>query len=185
VTALYLVRHGQSAWNAARLTQGQTPHPELTELGRRQARTAAEAIAAQVSGAVVIISSDLRRAVQTADEIAAVLNVPVRLDARLREQSLGTLEGLPYERSWALAGEHDWSDPGLPVAGGESWAQLTSRVGAALAEVDLAVPTVLVSHGDAIRAMLGVLTSGQSDGFGLPTGSVTRVAADGMITRLA
>ena len=43
---IYLVRHGQSEWNLLRRTQGQIPHPQLTDLGRRQASAAAQAIRA-------------------------------------------------------------------------------------------------------------------------------------------
>ena len=45
---VYVVRHGQSEWNVRRLTQGQTPHPPLTELGRRQSAAAAALIAADL-----------------------------------------------------------------------------------------------------------------------------------------
>jgi probable phosphoglycerate mutase len=90
--------------------------------------------------------------------IAARLGAVVEEDVRLREQHLGGLEGLPYEESWAAAEAHDWSDPGLPVAGGESPAEVWERMVAALEEA-LAVagtgrPTVLVTHGDALRTAL-------------------------------
>ena len=48
---VYLVRHGQSEWNVLRLTQGQTPHPRLTGLGREQAARAAELIASDMGTA--------------------------------------------------------------------------------------------------------------------------------------
>ena len=75
-------------------------------------------------------------------------------DARLREQHLGSLEGRAYEDSWAQAELHDWSDPELPMAGGESVAAVRRRLAAVLSELDPGVPTVLVSHGDAIRSAL-------------------------------
>jgi len=70
----YLVRHGQSEWNLRRLTQGQTVHPPLTQLGRDQARRAAALIADDLSAfglpVTRIVSSDLVRAVQTAEALA-------------------------------------------------------------------------------------------------------------------
>src|SRR5690606_8371940 len=70
---VYLVRHGQSQWNLRRLTQGQTPHPPLTELGRSQSAAAAELIAADLDDlgltAQRLVSSDLTRAVETAETI--------------------------------------------------------------------------------------------------------------------
>ncbi len=92
---IYLVRHGQSEWNLRRVTQGQTSHPGLTELGRAQARRAAAAIAAELAGEPVrlLVSSDLRRAVQTARILARVLGTVPEVDRRWREQALGSFEG--------------------------------------------------------------------------------------------
>lgn len=92
--AVWLVRHGESTWNTAGLCQGHSDEAELTERGLRQASDAA----AQFGGRPVraIYSSDLRRAQQTAAAFAAVLGLPVHLDARLRERCLGVLEGTPH-----------------------------------------------------------------------------------------
>ena len=89
--ALWLVRHGESTWNVAGLAQGHNDEAELTERGLAQAAEAA----GQFHGRAVraIYASDLRRARQTAAVFAAVLGLPVRTDARLRERSLGVLEG--------------------------------------------------------------------------------------------
>ena len=89
--ALWLVRHGESTWNVAGLAQGHNDEAELTERGRHQAAEAA----GQFHGRAVrsIYASDLRRARQTAAAFAAVLGLPVRSDRRLRERSLGVLEG--------------------------------------------------------------------------------------------
>ena len=88
---LWLVRHGESTWNTAGLVQGHNDEAELTERGLRQAAEAA----AQFGYRPVrtIYASDLRRARQTAAAFAAVLGLPVFEDARLRERSLGVLEG--------------------------------------------------------------------------------------------
>jgi broad specificity phosphatase PhoE len=89
--ALWLVRHGESTWNVAGLAQGHNDEAELTERGLHQAAEAA----GQFHGRAVaaIYASDLRRARQTAAAFAAVLDLPVHTDSRLRERSLGVLEG--------------------------------------------------------------------------------------------
>ena len=153
---VYLVRHGQSSWNVRRLTQGQIAHPPLTSLGRTQARGAAQAIAADLRLLGLtsrrLVTSDLARARQSAAIIGTILELTAVTDERLREQHLGWLQGRGYDQTWAASEEHDWSDPALPRAGGESLAQVRMRMAAVLAEVDPTVVTVLVSHGDAIRA---------------------------------
>jgi broad specificity phosphatase PhoE len=156
----YVVRHGQSEWNVLELTQGQTMAPRLTALGREQARAAARAIAADLGpGRVdVVRTSDLVRARETADILVERLGGEVRTDVRLREQHLGDLEGRTHVETWSAAERHDWSDPHLPVGGGESPHQLRDRIADALGAVDRSVVTVLVSHGDALRAAVAHLT---------------------------
>jgi broad specificity phosphatase PhoE len=88
-----LVRHGQSEWNAIGRWQGQAD-PPLSDLGRLQAREAAQAI-----GAVdAVWSSDLQRAVGTAHIIAEHVGVgPVVVDPDLRERDAGAFSGLTRE----------------------------------------------------------------------------------------
>ena len=157
---IYPVRHGQSEWNVLRRTQGQIPHPQLTDLGRRQASAAAEAIRAdtELNGQAVrsVVASDLVRAVQTARIIADALAAPIHLDGRWREQYLGRLEGLGYgETDAELAGTR--AGPDAPIGGGESARQVAERVAAALEDLD---PTeaVVVTHGDTIRCLLAHVT---------------------------
>jgi broad specificity phosphatase PhoE len=89
--ALWLVRHGESTWNVSGLAQGYNDEAELTERGQHQAAEAA----GQFHGRAVraIYASDLRRARQTAAAFASALGLPVLTDVRLRERSLGVLEG--------------------------------------------------------------------------------------------
>lgn len=186
---VYLVRHGQSEWNVLRLTQGQTSHPRLTSLGHEQAERAASLIGDDLAGRPVtrIVTSDLVRAVETAEVASKVLRAPVAVDSRLREQHLGELEGRGYDETWAVAVAHDWSDPALPLAGGESLMEVHDRLGAVLTEVagrDGGV-TVLVSHGDAIRAAIAHLTGvapHEAPWVEVANGAVARV--DGAITWL-
>lgn len=163
---IYLVRHGQSEWNLERRTQGQIAHPPLTELGLRQAAAAGAAIAADLarrdlsdSPLDAIVTSDATRAVQTAQAIAGALPAPIRVDVSWREQALGEFEGLDYDETLRRGAELDWSDPDLPVGGGESQREMEHRVAEAWAGLGVhgAGPIVVVSHGDTIRAVLGWL----------------------------
>lgn len=99
MTRFLLVRHGESEWNALGRWQGQAD-PPLTDLGRRQAKAAASAL-----GAVdVIATSDLQRALVTAEVIAGELGVgPVIVDDRFRERDAGEWSGLTrfdIHRDW-------------------------------------------------------------------------------------
>ena len=182
VAVIYLVRHGESEWNLAQRTQGQTPHPRLTEHGRAQARAAVRALRDDIRNTPVscVVSSDLVRAVQTAEIIAAALGARMYVDARLREQSLGTFEGLSYAESFAAGSAFDWSDPDLRVGGGESLREMSRRMTTAVCDFADASPTtggatVVVSHGDAIRALLAArmgAVPGDGTWVDVPNGSV-------------
>jgi probable phosphoglycerate mutase len=178
---LLLVRHGQSEWNAAGLMQGQTAHVPLTDLGHRQAAAAAAelaALAAAGSGPGALLSSDLRRAVQTAEHCSAATGLPVRTTPALREQAYGVLEGRPSRELWDLV---DWTDPHWSAEGGESLAQLHSRAAGHVAwlRADPPAPVVaLVTHGDTIRALQAVVAGVGPDRMPAVTphnGSVTRL----------
>src|ERR1700733_12382305 len=91
--AIWLVRHGESTWNVAGLAQGHNDLAELTDRGLGQASDAARQFRGRPIRA--IYASNLRRARQTAAAFAAVLGLTVNVDARLRERSLGVLEGVP------------------------------------------------------------------------------------------
>ncbi len=182
---LYLVRHGESEWNVRRLTQGQTMHPALTRRGREQAEGAAASLGddlASTSRTVdVIVTSDLVRAVESAEIIRDRLGGTLRLDARLREQHLGDLEGRGYDETWAVAAQLDWSDPDLPVAGGESLRQVHDRMADVLAGADPTQVTVLVSHGDAMRMALAYLAGvapHEAEWVEVPNGAVARIDRD-------
>jgi broad specificity phosphatase PhoE len=91
VTELLLVRHGETDWNADGRLQGQTDRP-LNDFGRRQAERLAEELADEELEA--IYASDLARARETAEIVGLRLDLPVALDADLREKDWGTWEGL-------------------------------------------------------------------------------------------
>lgn len=90
-TTLWLVRHGQSTWNVLGLAQGHCDQARLTARGASQARDVASQLRDRPIG--VLYASDLRRAVATAAPLAAASGLPVARAPRLRERSLGVLEG--------------------------------------------------------------------------------------------
>ena len=83
---VYLVRHGETQWNAERRIQGQSDSP-LTEKGVQQAWQVAER--ARTLGITHVISSDLGRTQQTARIIADACGCDVTLEPRLRELDMG------------------------------------------------------------------------------------------------
>jgi broad specificity phosphatase PhoE len=90
---LVLVRHGESTWNELRLVQGQNDEARLTDRGRQQAAEAARALRSRVFD--LIVSSDVRRATETAAVLAEALDLAVETDSRLRERDFGIAEGRP------------------------------------------------------------------------------------------
>lgn len=162
---LYLVRHGQSAWNADRRIQGQTADVALTPLGEHQAGGVAGVLAA--CGARTVYSSDLRRALQTALPVAGRLGVPVIAEADLRERSLGLLEGQRSAFAWAAA-DAGWSNPGGRPPGGESIRDVYARVRRFLSRLQSHAdgsPVVVVTHGDTAVILLGLLRGYPDDGI--------------------
>jgi probable phosphoglycerate mutase len=134
--------------------QGQTSHVPLTGLGHAQAAAVARQLAGLRPGALV--SSDLHRAVQTAEHCARATGLPFTTTPALREQGYGVLEGRPSGELWNLV---DWTDPHWAAHGGESLAELHARVAAFLKELCAEPPAdvvALVTHGDTIRAAQAV-----------------------------
>ena len=96
ITKLYLVRHGQSAGNAEGRFGGHSPTP-LSELGVQQAELTAQSLAKENINA--IYTSDLFRAVQTAEPLAKLLDLPVIKTSAFRERNVGVLEGKTFDES--------------------------------------------------------------------------------------
>ena len=178
---LLLVRHGQSEWNAEGRLQGQTASVPLTELGHEQAAQAARELADLRPGA--LLSSDLRRAVQTAEHCSRATGLDIATTAELREQGYGELEGRPSRELWDVV---DWTDPHWSAAGGESLAQLHARVAGFLDDLRAAPPAdvvALVTHGDTIRALQAVVAGrgpAELPGVTPHNGTVTRLELPGV-----
>jgi len=128
-THLYLVRHGQSAGNAEGRFGGHGGTP-LSELGRKQAQLTAKALAKE--RIQVIYSSDLQRAVESADPLAKLLKLQVHTSPAFRERHIGVLEGLTFDESKA---QHPADYYALVnrsvdhvISGGESYRHLLRRI---------------------------------------------------------
>jgi len=159
-TRLLLWRHGETEWNRSGRVQGQID-VGLSATGREQAAAMAARLAALRPDAIV--SSDLRRAAQTAAALAELTGLSVETDPRLRERHYGQWQGLgraelderwPEERARWRAG-----DPS-PGCGIEHVGDLAERVAQALRDVAErhAGGTIVVStHGGAARAGCGAL----------------------------
>ncbi len=147
---IILVRHGETALNVARVLQpADTP---LSANGLAQAQAVARRLAALPIGAIV--SSDLPRALATAQAIGAACGVQVALAPLLRERDFGAWRGLSYD----ALGIDPTTLPAAPP-GGESMADFHHRVALAYASMlrqqqALSAPLVVVSHGLLIRALL-------------------------------
>ena len=161
--ALWLVRHGETSWNALGLAQGQHDEATLTRRGVRQAWTVAGHLCDQPIRAVY--SSDLRRALQTAAPLRLVLGLPVIADARLRERSLGRLEGTASASiGGTVTGLHEGrvADPDARPAGGESLRDLYRRVAAFAGDITrspLSGDVAVIAHGGTLRVLRAFLGS--------------------------
>lgn len=187
---IWLVRHGQTDWNAQRRIQGHTP-TELNAAGKAEAQMLAKWFAGRIFA--TIWSSDLPRAKQTADAIAARHHLPVQTSSELRERELGPFEGKTWDEVRHMRSEltgspmqngdlADWT--GVP--GVEADAVLWQRVSRQLAAIAKSHQgdALVVSHGGVIKHtvchVLGI-PSGLPRRFPLSNGitAVLTLRADG------
>ncbi len=171
-TTIVLVRHGETDWNRQNRFQGHAD-PSLNDLGRAQARALAAELESERFNAVY--SSPLKRAFETAQIVAAGLELDVRTSDGLKEVDVGSWSGLTRAeieirfpdgyRRWLEYG-HGWDD-------GETYAELGERVVATLVEIaarhnDEVV--LAVTHGGPIRSALAAAA-------GVPFGEARRSIA--------
>lgn len=170
---IYLVRHGETALNAARILQ--PPATPLSERGIAQAQCVARRLAS--AGITRILVSDLRRAEMTAEAIARATGAALARDPELAERNFGALRGRPYAELGLDPFAPDYEPPE-----GESWSAFHARVDRAWARVDAAAraaagPIAVVTHGLVCRsivARLATLGPGLSlDGRGWRNTSLT------------
>jgi probable phosphoglycerate mutase len=151
VRRLFLVRHGESTWNADGRWQGQAD-PPLTDLGERQARSAALAVAAL--DPAFVVASDLERARRTAD-LLAPSGVAVELDPAFRERHAGEWTGLTREQiEEQYPGDlAAWRSP-LGFEGDEPLlARVLPAIDRCLARTPSGACGIVVTHGGVIRTV--------------------------------
>src|SRR5262249_16704908 len=152
------VRHGETEWNLARREMGQLDS-RLTERGTQQA----EALGRRLSHIPFdeLYSSDLGRAVRTAEIIAAICRKQVRLDSGLRERHMGLFQGLTWgeigkkfpnvQEAYDRTGFYD------VIPGGETAQQRldrSARVLTAIADRHPNQTVVVVTHGGILAGFL-------------------------------
>ncbi len=160
---LYFIRHGESLFNAQRRIQGQSD-VALSTTGLRQAVALVPVFKSLEIDA--IYCSPLRRAMQTAEPLAAALRLTMCLDDRLKEINSGEFQGLEWheiEQKWPVAAKH-WKEqtPDFVIPGGESRRALAERGRAAFEAIFAAGHrrAIVVAHGGvlsgAIRSLLQI-----------------------------
>ncbi len=174
--SILLIRHGETALNAARVLQP-TDTP-LSPQGLRQAVALGGRLARL--GLAAIVSSDLPRAWHTAAAIAAATGVSVHASPLLRERNFGELRGRPYDS----LGFDPLTMDAAPI-GGESACAFAHRAASAFdllvaMRAGLPGPLAVVTHGLLIRALLGahvVLPAGTAPPIRIGNTSLTIVSA--------
>jgi len=156
-TVTLLLRHGQTPMSVQKRYAGRSDVP-LTDIGVAQAAAAAKRLAQAGVGA--IMTSPLQRAVQTAEEVAAVTGLPVVTDEGFRETDFGAWEGLTFaevRERWPSEMTAWLADSAVAPPGGESLAEVSERVTAALHRLlaDRKGQTILiVSHVTPIKTLV-------------------------------
>ena len=192
MTRVYLARHGESDWNVERRWQGHADRP-LTARGREQAHALAERLADVELE--VVYASDLRRAWETAEAVAAPRGLEVVRLPELREVDVGSWCGFTRDE---CAGRFPdafarWQEGGTGWEDGESYEEMGERILAAVKRLAAENPDVailVVSHGGPIRAVhahaLGVdIATHRRTGPVEPNARLSSVSVeDGRITRI-
>jgi probable phosphoglycerate mutase len=156
-TVTLLLRHGQTPMSVEKRYAGRSDVP-LTETGLTQAAAAAKRLAS--AGIDAIVASPLRRTVQTAEAVAAVTGVPVTTDEGFRETDFGDWDGLTFaevRERWPSEMTAWLADPAVAPPGGESFAEVSERVTAALARVlagRAGQRVLIVSHVTPIKTLV-------------------------------
>ena len=135
-TTVLLIRHGQSRGNAERRFGGHTATP-LSARGRNQAQTTARTLKSE--SITAIYSSDLARAMETAQPLAKLTGLAINGTSAFRERSVGVMEGLTFEdaaqqhpEQYAALLRRDFE---YVLSGGESYRQLLDRARQKLDEI--------------------------------------------------
>ena len=170
---LYYVRHGLTEWNVQQRLQGRHDVP-LNPTGRSQAVRCGEILRdlfvrdGRTLDEFDYVSSPLGRARETMELVRATLGLTAagyEVDERLAEIAFGDWEGLTYDdvlaRDGDVVAKRERDKWGFLPPGGESYAQVTARVGAWYDELDR--DAVVAAHGGTARALLAHLAIAPPD----------------------
>lgn len=159
MTTVLLIRHGMTDYVAKRLCAGRTPGVSLNDEGRRQAETVAQRLAGLPIKA--IYASPLERTMETAQAIAAVLNLAITPCPGILETNTGDWTGMPFadiaQKDAAVWNALHAHPSGTRIPGGETMDEIRERMATAVNDVCAAHPgamVALVSHADPIKACL-------------------------------
>jgi broad specificity phosphatase PhoE len=163
MNTLYLVRHGENRANITKEFSHKKVDYPLTEKGVLQARQTAEYF--KDRDVDEVYSSPLKRAIQTAEIIAATKGLPVTIVESLREVNSGDLENVPpTEETWRtyLETVQGWNEgkPEVALPGGENYFILANRIQTAFDKIvgDKDGRQIVVSgHGGIFTAAIGLL----------------------------
>jgi broad specificity phosphatase PhoE len=170
---LYYVRHGLTEWNVQQRLQGRHDIP-LNPDGRSQAMRCGDILrdlfvrAGRAPDEFAYVASPLMRARETMELVRGALGLPSEgyaTDPRLAEIAFGEWEGLTYadviQRDGDVVAKRESDKWGFLPPGGESYAQVTARVGAWYDELD--GDAVVAAHGGTARALLAHLAIAPPD----------------------
>lgn len=190
---IYLLRHGETAWNVERRLQGQQDSP-LTQRGREQAINNGHKLSELLKpGTCRLVSSPLGRCRQTAELVAACLGYDssrLEVDGRLREIGFGRWEGKTKQEIKAVERElyyrrnsDRWN---IPAPGGESYSDVAVRLNTWLAALgDETI--VAVSHGGTGRILRGLhcnLNPEEIANLSEPHDSIFLLEGEGLINEI-
>lgn len=165
----YFARHGQTIWNVENKICGATDI-ELTEKGHNQAKELGQRISDEGIHIDEIICSPLVRAAETARHIAEIIEVPMRVEPRLKEQNFGKYEGTPRDGEDFRRAKECFADS---YEGGESMIQFCHRIYGLLDEIRGEADEkvyLLVAHNGVARAVqsyFGDMTNEEFAKFGI------------------
>lgn len=160
-TIFYIVRHGQTDWNAEKKIQGHRDIP-LNDTGRKQAREVGEKLASIPLTAYY--SSDLQRAYETAQIIVNSKNIEIRMDNRLKERNFGPWEG--------HSSVEFFKGPDETRQNIESDQEMKKRIFESLDEIAKRHPgenILIVAHGGVIRNIIVSIFAQGLSGFEIET----------------
>ena len=163
MTEIIIIRHGETEWNITGRFQGHSDIP-LSAAGHEQAELLGKNIA--LDGIDKIYASDLIRAVETAQPLAARFRLPVEKDEALRELNFGTWEGRYFseinEETPDLMKQFYRDPESIDIPGIENFQEFRRRVAGRVREIaaqNKGRRIVLISHGASIRILFADILS--------------------------